>query len=638
MELNKYPLSFSKEFLDLYNSMDPTLMRLEGIAPEHLDVVSMSEKYFVKRPADMSIDDNSNVNESKSYGNYISEITKGWLKLLGYYYLYQEVNDIFGIEKAASLMESVWNGDLYFHDSTAIQVPYCWSYSTSFLLTKGNFWGQLRSFPPHRARSFIDQVKEVTIEVAQQIAGAVAISDLFVNYSYFIKKENIDVFDPKNRKEIENDFQTLVHTLNKKLRPSHQSPFTNVSIFDRPNLENLFSEIRFPDGSAPDLDLVEDIQRIFADWFSKGDPSTGLPYRFPVVTLNLHIDDKRTILDKKAFEYFSKINLEKGCFNIYISQGNKVASCCRLINDLDMAGVDSFGNGGISLGSHRVVTVNLARLGRLSGSLEELKTNVRAKLADSRDLLIAHRELLRKRIKQGFLKFFDYHIMDINRLFSTFGVNGIYECMEEIGTPMDTPEGIKNAHIILDVINKFAKECSTQTGNSFNIEQVPAESLAVKFAAKDAYLYGMDYPLYANQFIPLWVDCDIVERIRLDGEFSRSLTGGGISHLNIGEKLEAESQMQKLIEYSIKAGCEHFAVNYNFAKCRKDHISVAGPSLLCPICGEGIVDNYTRIIGYFTPVSAWNKGRRSEHGRRIFKKNGEVLKGSEKPIENSQGV
>ena len=122
----------------------------------------------------------------------------------------------------------------------------------------------------------------------------------------------MDLKDSKTRKEVENDFQSLVHTLNKKLRPSHQSPFTNISIFDRPNLEILFGEVRFPDGSAPDFDVVQDLQRIFCDWFYKGDPSTGLPYRFPVVTLNLRVDQNGDILDKESLEYFSRINLEKG--------------------------------------------------------------------------------------------------------------------------------------------------------------------------------------------------------------------------------------------------------------------------------------------------------------------------------------
>jgi len=609
---------YSDNFRDIYLNTDKELLRLEGISFDQLDVAAMAQRYFHEHTADMSIDTNANCNETKSYGNYISEVTKGWLKLQGYYNLYQKIEEMYGVERANNLMDSVWNGDLYVHDSTAIQVPYCWAYSTHFLLDKGNFWGQLQSLPPKRRRSFIDQVKEVSIELAQNIAGAIAIGDLFINYAYFVKKENLDIANPYHRKDIENDFQSLVHTLNKKLRASHQSPFSNLSIFDRPNLEYLFGELRYPDGSSPDFDLIEEIQKIFCNWFAKGDPTTGLPYRFPVVTLNLRIDEQKNIIDQRSFNYFSDINLDKGCFNIYISSGNKIASCCRLINDLEMVGTDSFGNGGVSLGSHRVVTINLARLGKRSESFSQLKTLLREQLTKARDLLVAHRKLLKERIDQGFLPFFKYGLMSLERLFSTFGVNGIYECMLELGTPITTPTGKERAHELLDEIKQFCHESTREYCWSFNIEQVPAESLAVKFAQKDKFLYGMDYDIYTNQFIPLWVKSDIVDRIKLDGEFSRSLTGGGISHLNIGEKLTSVHQMQKLIKYAVDCGCEHFAVNYNFCVCQNKHVSVAGPSSQCPMCAAPILEQYTRIIGYWTPVSTWNKGRRKEHTKRVF--------------------
>ena len=117
----------------------------------------------------------------------------------------------------------------------------------------------------------------------------------------------------------------------------------------------------------------------------------------------------------------------------------------------------------------------------------------------------------------------------------------------------------------------------------------------------------------------MWEDYDIIDRIKLDGEFSKTLTGGGISHLNLGEKLTSVDQMKKIIEYAVKSGCEHFAINYNFCECENKHITIAGPSKLCSICGSNIKDQYTRIIGYLTPVSSWNKGRRKEHATRIFK-------------------
>jgi len=578
----------------------------------------MSKRYFNERVIDMSIDDNANAHESKAYGNYLAEVSKGWFKLQGYYDLFQTIKQKHGAGHAQKLLKAIWEGDLYFHDSTSIQIPYCWSYSTFFIIAQGSRWGQLQSLPPQRTQSFIDQVKEVTIEIAQEIAGAVAIGDLFVNYAYLAQKENLDPYNSKDRKKIENDFQSLVHTLNKKLRTSHQSPFSNLSIFDRPNLEKLFGELKYPDGSSPNFDLIEEIQKIFCEWFCKGDPSTGLPYRFPIVTLNLRIDQKRNILDKKAFDYFSSINLKNGCFNIYISSGNKIASCCRLVNDLELAGIDSFGNGGVSLGSHRVVTLNLARLGKISTSYQDLRNNLFRILEIAKDLLTAHRELLQKRIKGGFLKFFNHDVMNMQRLFSTFGINGVYECLEEFGYSIKTDSGKNLAKQLLEEIRNFSNQCSKKCDGVFNVEQVPAESLAVKFAAKDHLLYDMPYSIYGNQFIPLYEDCDIVDRVKLDGEFSKVLTGGGITHLNLGEKLTAKNQMKKLIEYAIKCGCEHFAINYNFCKCKNNHITVAGPSINCSICAAPITTQYTRIVGYWTPVSSWNKGRQVEHKKRVF--------------------
>jgi ribonucleoside-triphosphate reductase (formate) len=619
MDLSTISMNLAPAFVRLYNESNPKILDLEGISPKQLDMAHMADLYLNHRVVDISIDDNANANEAKAYGSYLREISQGWYKLLGYHALFQTLCKHVGPERAETLLRASWDGDLYFHDSTSIMTPYCWAYSTSFMLFAGCRWGQLHSLPARHHKTFVDQVKEVTIELAQQLAGAVAIGDFFVNYAYFVKKDQLNPQNPEHRKEIENDFQSLVHTLNKKLRPSYQSPFTNLSIFDRPNIELLFKDMRYPDGSSPDVNLIMDIQKIFCDWFKKGDPLSGLPYRFPVVTLNIRLDDKRQIIDQESFEYFSEINLEKGCFNIYISSGNKVASCCRLTNDLDLAGIDSFGNGGISLGSHRVVTVNLARLGKRAQNTEHLFALLKEQLHNAKELLVAHRQLLRENIAAGLLPLFTQNIIAESRLFSTIGLNGMYECIQEQGHSPFTMAGRVFIEELLTFIKDTIQSISKETGTLFNIEQVPAESLAVKLAAKDKLLYGMDYEIYANQFIPLWVDCDIVDRIKIDGRFSRLLTGGGISHLNIAEKLTHVNQMKRLVAYAIECGCEHFAVNYNFSRCQQGHISVAGQSQFCPVCASPIVDHFTRIIGYFVPVSGWSKGRQEEHAQRVFK-------------------
>ena len=77
--------------------------------------------------------------------------------------------------------------------------------------------------------------------------------------------------------------------------------------------------------------------------------------------------------------------------------------------------------------------------------------------------------------------------------------------------------------------------------------------------------------------------------------------------------------MKKLILMSLKEGVEHLAVNYGFGICVNGHTAIVGNGKLCPICGDTIMDYLTRVIGYFSKVSAWGEVRKDlEYPRRNF--------------------
>ena len=114
--------------------------------------------------------------------------------------------------------------------------------------------------------------------------------------------------------------------------------------------------------------------------------------------------------------------------------------------------------------------------------------------------------------------------------------------------------------------------------------------------------------LLANQWVPLWEDATIWEKLEVDGKYNSLLTGGGIVHATIGETV-TPTQAKQIINYAVKSGCEHFALNAIYSKCENSHMTM-GDITMCPICNGGIVDKYTRVVGFFTPVSSWNKTRR----------------------------
>ena len=108
--------------------------------------------------------------------------------------------------------------------------------------------------------------------------------------------------DEVTRKYLTNCFQNFIHSVNHLSRNSVESPFTNVSIFDRPKLEMFMTEdnMGWYYESIPEeikdkfngdreafksyvIDMIMELQEIFMDFFEKGDVLFGgRPFRFPV--------------------------------------------------------------------------------------------------------------------------------------------------------------------------------------------------------------------------------------------------------------------------------------------------------------------------------------------------------------------
>jgi len=633
------PITLDSDFVDILK-YDPKgrfnhatwkkLLSLEGLDLDYLDI-ARSFREVVNYGSDHSIDANANfaIGRYRFNAKEIYETLAPHQKLINVSQFFSHVKKLYGAEEAKDLFRSWICGDNYLHDSCYLFVPYCYAISVEPIVLNGiSFNKQLRSLPPKHARSFIGQVAETVTSISQELAGAVAIADIFVYYAHFLQKEGFETLEGDEEKslEIENDFQSLVHILNSAYRSNGQSAFTNISIFDMPSLEHLFGELYFPDGSQPNLQLVMEVQKIFCNWFARGQLKDALlPYPFPVVTLNLKVDEHKEIIDQETFKYFCEINLN-GLFNFFVSDSNKLASCCRVVNNINVH-MSVFGEGGVNIGSLRVVTLNLARIGnqvaKAGGDIDMYYEKLDEQLDKAYHMLLAHREFIELQIQRGACPFFNEQLgyMFMERFFLTFGINGLYEGLMEMGYNMLEEDGLELARSILDRISTYANDkCDPEEKILFNVEQVPGESLAVKHALKDRIVCGMDYSIYANQFVPLWSDINLERRIKIDGDLSKYMSGGCISHINLVDRISSTQQMEHVVRYAIRNHCEHFAINYSYNCCENQHITISGTAEVCPICGDQIIDHITRVVGYFTSVSAWSPGRREEFKTRKFTK------------------
>ena len=173
----------------------------------------------------------------------------------------------------------------YFHDITKGVIPYCYATSTGRILHEGlQYVEDYPSEPPKRFSSYIMQVIDLVLEMSQDHAGAIAVPDLFVNSAEFFKSPE-EVW--ASEYEIANDFQSMIFTFHRKVRPSGQSPFVNVTIADHETLAVVFKQ------NDHQIEVIKALQEVFLKEFSKG--IKGKPFRFPVVTANFALDKNRDI-------------------------------------------------------------------------------------------------------------------------------------------------------------------------------------------------------------------------------------------------------------------------------------------------------------------------------------------------------
>ena len=633
-------MTLVKEFEDLYDSYASTdvgmeLLKIEGISPKHLDVGVQSHEFFEKELVDITTDSNSNYSENMNPTVYRTHTSNGQMKLLGYHMLWYYSMKRYGREFADKAISMIWDGWLYFHDAHGlrIQMPYCYAFSLDKIVYEGRPYGSSPNTPPKNRKSFLSQVDKLISDLSKQFAGATAPSDLFLWYAYFCKLEGLDLENEEDVKKIIQDMQGLVCLFNEPGRAEGEPPFTNISIYDSIGLQNLFGHIIYPDKSTPDLDYIMKLQKIFCEWFSHGDPITGFPYRFPVVTINCTTDDNHNFLDDDFAHWVAHVDRPMANFNLHFGGKSKIAMCCRYENDLEDMNLspDSFGNGGVNIGSHRVVTPNFARAALISrGDMDEFIDKCDELLDVAGKLLHIHRiDILKKRIDKtpGYLQFFgSLGWFSLDTMFSTIGITGIYEMCQFMGYDILTEEGTEFTLDFMHYLKMKIKGLRKQYDCTFNAEEIPGEQACVSLINKDKLMVPqitsvedirddiydafMACKLYSNQYIPLVNQADMVTRLDLSGRFMSMISGGGIVHINSEATIDTDGKMYELIKFGAKCGCPHFAVCYKFGKCEDHPAIVVGQNITkCPVCGKEITHLRARVIGYFSDIYNWHPVR-----------------------------
>ena len=613
---------------------------LNGIHPSQLDFSEFIDNFVDKTTlADASIDPNANAN-NRDIRSFMTEKAKSEDKLFGLNKIFTTIKKQWGLRTAKQWFEQEFSKGFYLNDSTtASYFPYCWANDFTKLATEGLFFlNNYNNQAPKHLTTYFDDVIEFVSFLSNRQSGAVGMPNVLIWAWYFWKKDVEEGYYMKDPDYyLRQQYQKFIYRLNQPFLRIDQSSFTNVSIFDRPYLEGIFGG----DGTLA-IDHIKDLidcQKIFMEVVAEIRREQNM-FTYPVLTYSLlkrnnfkdgEIDEMmkthewNIFIDEDFAKWCSSHNIEWSDSNFFCSDNVGVLSnCCRLLSDTSKldAFINSIGGTALSVGSCRVSTINLVRIAYES----EFDKKKYLKLLRQRTLLdckalYSMRHILKRNIEKGLLPNYQDGAVELDKQFCTIGGIGMYEVMDlfglintdELGCKSYSDEAVEFATQILDIMNdvKDNFECDF----TFNIEMIPAENCAGVICQADNLLFEQNrYFIYSNQWIPLMEKCTIQEKCRLGSLFDGKCGGGCIAHIDIQNRFANEESAWDMLNYVAAMNVIYFAFTTKISTCVNKHAFISEKT--CPQCGEPIADTYARVVGFYVPVSSYQKIRKREFDRR----------------------
>ena len=618
---------------------------INGVHPTQLDYSEFLNNFVKNKTlADTTVDPNANASH-RDIRSFMTEKGKASDKLFGLNKIFIEMKKKWGLKTAKKWLREEYSKGFYLNDSTTASFfPYCWANDLTRLATEGLFFLNDETYidgkkvvrkhynnrPPQHLESFIDDVIEFVSFLSNRQSGAVGLPNVLIWSYYFWRKDIREEYILTNpEKYLRQQFQKFVYRLNQPFLRIDQSAFTNVSIFDRPYLEAMFGGMEFPDGTFA-IDCIEELvqlEKVFMEVVSE--IRTENMFTFPVLTYSILTNGKKdeefAFVDEEFARWASDHNMKWSDSNFFCSDNVGILSnCCRLLSDTSKldAFINSIGGTSMSVGSCRVSTINLARIAYESkcNKAKYLKI-LRDKVELDCKALYSMRGIIKKNIEKGLLPNYQDGAVELDKQFCTIGILGLYEVIDmfglietdEFGNKSYTDEGLKFASEILDAINEVKDNFDCDY--SMNIESIPGENCAGTICQADNLIYEQDkYFIYSNQWIPLMEKCTIQEKCRLGSVLDAKCGGGCIAHINVEGRFPNRDTAYDMLKYVASKGVIYFAFTTKINVDEDKHAFIG--TATCPKCGKPMVDQFARVVGFYTPVSAYQKIRKQEFNAR----------------------
>jgi len=539
-----------------------------------------------------------------------------------------------------SIGDAHMRGDIHLHDLGFIDRPYCSGQSLEYIKKFG------LNLP--NALSIAKPAKHPEVLLAHMVKFAAALQSNFAGaigwdaVNLFFAPYLVDLSD----REIKQLAQMLIFEFSQQaVARGGQAIFSDINLYwevpkhfeDVPAIGpgGKFTGKKYEDYARESQKFVWALFEVYKE----GD-GTGRPFFFPKPLV--HITEKffKTDGHEEFLNHICDVAADKGNTYFVFDRGGtaKISECCRLsfkLEDQDLA--DAKQPWKMRYSALQNVTLNLPRLGYVSDKDDSI---LFSKISDLMELAVqAHIEkklFIEKLLAHGeksplallTMKKDGVPYLRMHRVTYLIGMLGLNELVH-IHTGEELHESKKALKFGLKVISQMdllSKKLSKKHGMRFVLEQTPAESTAYRFARLDLkyhspqsghYVKGdisRGEAYYTNStYFAVSSEMNPIDRVIKEGLFHPRIEAGSLTHVWLGE---AKPSKESLANFVIKTFREslndQIAFSPEFTNCLSCGKTSRGLKDDCPCCGSEEVEGITRITGYFTKISSWNKGKKGE--------------------------
>ncbi len=538
-----------------------------------------------------------------------------------------------------SVGDAHMRGDIHLHDLGFVDRPYCSGQSLEYIKKFGlNLPNSLAMAKPAKhPEVLLAHMVKFAAALQSHFAGAIgwdAVNLFFAPYLRGLPK-----------KDIRQLAQMLIFEFSQQaVARGGQAIFTDINLYwEVPkHFENVpaigpggeFTGLTYSDY----LPEAQEFVWTLFDIYREGD-GAGRPFFFPKPLV--HITEKffKTPGHEEFLRHICEVASVKGNTYFVFDRGEtaKISECCRLSFKLEKSDLDDAVNPWkMRYSAMQNVTINLPRIAyQAKGDDSKLFSLLTDTIRLATQAHLQKKSFIERLLALGQSGPLALLTMDrdgeaylrMRRVTYLIGMVGLNEMVQyHTGEELhESDEAVKFGLKVIAHMNLAAAKLSQFYNMRFVLEQTPAESTAYRFAKLDMKLFpeahsvvkgdlSRDEIYYTNSTLyNVSAPVDAIDRVKREGLFHPLIEAGSLTHIWLGEsRPSAESLANFVIKTFRNTQNDQVAFSPELTTCVSCGRTSRGLHDACLYCKSEKVEQITRITGYFTKVSSWNKGKKGE--------------------------